>query len=186
MEKRMVLGSGKLYFQEFSGTIPEDATIETEDNILGLIKGGATLTYTPEFYEASDDLGIVVRKMPTKETVVLKSGLMTWSAKTLNKLCNTARVSEDTGKKTRTVKIGGIGNYDGKKYVLRFVHEDPENGKIRITIVGANEAGFEIAFAKDAETVIDAQFSAFPMDNEGTLIIYQEEDSTLAAAAAKL
>lgn len=33
---------------------------------------------------------------------------------------------------------------------------------------------FEIAFAKDKETVIDAEFAADPMDAEGTLIYYDE------------
>ena len=41
---KIVLGSGKLYATEFTDTIPEDSTLETDDNILGLISGGATLT----------------------------------------------------------------------------------------------------------------------------------------------
>ena len=32
-----------------------------------------------------------------------------------------------------------------------------------------------MAFAKDEETVIDAEFKALPLDDEGTLIIYTEE-----------
>jgi hypothetical protein len=172
MTKRIVLGSGKLYITEFSGTVPDDAAIEKQDNILGYISGGATLSYEPEFYTAQDDLGIAVKKMITSETVTLKSGVMTWDGNTLKKLCSTARVSDDTDK--RVVKIGGVGNYDGTQYVIRFVHNDSE-GDIRITIVGTNEAGFEIAFAKDSETVIDAEFTALPMDDDGTLIEYREE-----------
>lgn len=178
INKKIVLGSGKLYATEFTDTIPEDETLEVDDNILGLISGGATLTYEPEFYTASDDLGIAVKKMITNENVTLQSGIMTWNGKTLQKLVNTGRVDESvTGK--RTVKIGGVGNYDGKKYVLRFVHEDAAEGDIRITIVGSNEAGFEIAFTKDEETVIDAKFTAFPIDDDGTLIIFEEEDATV-------
>ena len=41
-------------------------------------------------------------------------------------------------------------------------------------MVGSNEAGFEMAFAKDAETVINAEFKAQPMDETGTLITYKE------------
>lgn len=174
LNKKIVLGSGKLYCTEFTNTIPEDTVLEVEDNILGLISGGATLSYEPEFYTATDDLGIAVKKMITKETATLKSGIMTWNANTLSRLCSTAKVTEDASKNTRTVKIGGVGNYDGKQYVLRFVHEDAQDGDIRITIVGSNEAGFEIAFAKDEETVIDAEFTAFPMDDAGTLIEYRE------------
>ena len=175
LNKKIVLGSGKLYCSEFTNTIPEDATLEVDDNVLGLISGGATLSYEPEFYTAEDDLGLAVKKMITKETATLKSGIMTWNGKTLQKLCSTARVSSTEAGVT-TVKIGGVGNYDGKKYVLRFVHTDTE-GTIRITIVGSNEAGFEIAFAKDEETVIDAEFTAFPLDDEGTLILYSETNA---------
>ncbi|WMI82096.1 hypothetical protein [Anaerotignum sp. MB30-C6] len=180
MEK-IVLGSGKLYVDEFTGTLPEDAVIEVEEKLLGYIQGGAALSYKPSFYEAKDDLGMVSKKMITDEEAILKSGVMTWNGKTLQKLSSTARVTEDKEKKVRTVKIGGSGNHDGKKYVIHFVHEDNVDGDIRITIVGSNEAGFELAFAKDKETVINAEFKAQPQDNEGTLILYKEEDSSITA-----
>lgn len=180
MSDKIVLGSGKLYVAEAtkSGnayTIPADNTLEVAANLIGYIQGGATLEYTPEFYEAKDDLGYVSKKYLTQEEAVLKSGVMTWNGDTLAKLTSTARVSTSTGKKT--VKIGGIGNFDGKNYVIRFVHEDSVDGDIRITIVGSNESGFEMAFAKDAETVINAEFKAIPNDADGTLIIFEEEVS---------
>ena len=46
-------------------------------------------------------------------------------------------------------------------------------------IVGNNQAGFSLAFAKDKETVIDAEFKALAQDKEGTLITYIEEDASL-------
>lgn len=172
--EKIVLGSGMLYISEFAeGAIPEDATLEAEANLLGLISNGATLEYKPEFYEATDDLGLVKKAILTKEEVTLKSGIMTWNGKTLTKLCSTARITEAAGK--RTVKIGGISNQDGKQYVLRFVHKDPVDGDIRVTIVGNNQAGFALAFIKDKETVIDAEFKAMPLDSEGTKIIFDEE-----------
>ena len=170
--ERIVLGSGKMYVAEFTGEIPEDSVIEAEENLLGYIQGGATLSYTPTFYEAKDDLGIVSKKVITQEEAVLKSGIMTWNGDTLKKLTPTARVTED--ETNRTVKIGGVGNNDGKKYVLHFVHVDKVDGDIRITIVGSNEAGFELSFAKDKETVINAEFKAQPHDKDGTLILYKE------------
>lgn len=173
MSEKIVLGSGKLYVVEYTTTIPEDATIETADNLIGYIQGGATLSYTPTFYEAKDDLGYVSKKFLTEEEAVLKSGIMTWNGKTLKKLCSTARVTDAAS--VRTVKIGGISNYDGKKYVIHFLHEDEADGDIRVTIVGSNDAGFEMAFAKDKETVINAEFKAQPQDSEGTLITYKEE-----------
>ncbi len=177
--ERIVLGSGKLYIDEFTNTIPEDSAIEVDNKLLGYIQGGATLSYSPTFYEAKDDLGIVSKKIITEEEAVLKSGIMTWNGETLKKLTPTARVTEDASKKTRTVKIGGVGNNDGKKYVLRFVHTDEVDGDIRVTIVGSNEAGFELSFAKDKETVINAEFKAQPHDKDGTLIEFKESDNSI-------
>ena len=122
-------------------------------------------------------MGKVAKKIITDEEAILKSGFMTWNGKTLGVLCSTARVTEDASKKTRTVKIGGIGNYDDKKYVVRFVHADR---RTRLTIVGSNNSGLEIAFAKDKETVLNAEFKAMPNDDDGTLIIYEESDDTIA------
>ena len=178
MSDRIVLGSGYLYCTEFTGgSIPADNTIETAGNRLGYIKGGATLTYTPTVYKAIDDMGHVSKMITTEEVATLKSGIMTWDAQTLQKLVarsrltTTAATAQAAGK--RTLKIGG-GTDDGKKYLLRFVHPDTEDGDVRVTIVGKNQAGFELAFAKESETVIDAEFTAFPHDSDGTLIQIDE------------
>lgn len=176
-DEKIVLGSGKLYTAEFAGTIPTDLILEVETNLLGLISGGATLDYKPNFYEAKDDLGLVSKIVMTDEEVTLKSGIMTWNGTTLKKLCSTARVTEALGK--RTVKIGGIANQDRKSYVIRFVHKDAIDGDIRITIVGSNQAGFSLAFLKDKETIIDAEFKALPHDTEGTKIIFEEQIPTV-------
>jgi len=176
--EKIVLGSGKLYTKVFTtGAIPTDALLEVEANLLGLISGGATLEYKPKFYEAKDDLGLASKTILTNEEATLKSGIMTWCGKTLAKLCATARVTEALGK--RAVKIGGTSNQTGEKYVIRFLHEDALDGDIRITIVGNNQAGFSFKFLKDKETIVDAEFKAAPMDNEGTLIIYEEDIPTV-------
>jgi len=179
--EKIPLGSGKLYIDEFTGTLPEYSTIEVESKLLGYIQNGASVSYKPTFYEAKDDLGLVSRKIITDEEVILKSGVMTWNGDTLEKLCSTARVTEDATTHTRTVKIGGIGNYNDKKYVIHFLYKDSTYGDVRCTIVGSNEAGLEMAFAKDKETVVNVEFKAQPLDEEGTLIIYKEEDSTITA-----
>lgn len=174
MPERIILGSGKIYAVEFDGSaIPENTVIETTENRLGHIKGGATLEYAPEFYIAKDDLGEVQKSKLVNEEVKLKTGIMTLDGNNIAKLAATARVTEASGK--RTVKIGGAGNDNGKKYLIRFLHEDAEDGDVRVTIVGRNESGFSLSFAKDAETVVDAEFTAFPNDSEGTLVIYEEE-----------
>lgn len=174
----ITLGSGKLYCLEYDSAtgIPENTVIETEENRLAWIKGGASINYAPEYYTAEDDLGKVKKRTINTEEVTFTSGIMTWNGEVLKKLCNTGRVTEAEG--IRTTKIGGAGNYDGKSYIFHFVHEDAVDGDVRVTIVGQNTAGFELAFAKDAETVIDAEISALPSDSDGTLIIFQEETTT--------
>ena len=162
----IVLGSGDVYIAEFAGTIPADNVIETDENNLGYVQGGASIEYKPTTYTAKDDFGRVQKTIVTEEEA-------TWNGNTLAKLSSTARVTETTTK--RTVKIGGTGNDDGKNYVIRFVHKDAVDGDVRVTIVGKNEAGFSLAFAKDKETVVDAEFKAKPHDTDGTLIIYEEE-----------
>jgi len=181
MSKRITLGSGKLYCIPYVDTLPEVDTICVDENLLGYIKGGASLEYAPTFYEAKDDLGYVIKTIITEETATLKSGILTFNGDTLNKLCDTGRVTEDSTKGRRILKIGGIGNAQGNKYVLCFHHEDPTDGDIWVLIVGQNQAGFTLAFAKDAETVIDAEFKCLAQDTEGTLIQYIEEDSTIKA-----
>ena len=66
-----------------------------------------------------------------------------------------------------------------EKYVIVFHHEDKVDGDVWIVIVGQNQAGFTLAFAKDKETVIDAEFKALAQDDEGTLIQYIEADDTI-------
>ncbi|MEI3507847.1 MAG: hypothetical protein V8R01_01740 [Bacilli bacterium] len=174
-KETITLGSGKLYSMEYTGTIPTNEEIEKSTNILGYIQKGASLDYKPEFYEAEDDLGLVKKQILTKEEVTFKSGILTWNAETLKKLVATGRITEDAANKIRTIKIGGVNNNDGKQYIFHFVHEDKKDGNVRITIIGQNTAGFSLAFAKDAETVIDAEIKALPSDDEGTLIIFQED-----------
>lgn len=175
-KKKITLGSGKLYVTEFTGdSVPEKAVIETESNLIGYISGGATLEYKPTYYEAKDDLGQIVKTIITEEEATLKSGVLTFNGNTLAKLCATARVTEDEEKGIRTVLIGGVGNQDGKSYVIHFLHEDKTDGDVRVTIVGKNQSGFSLAFAKDKETVIDAEFKAQPQDADGTLIRFEED-----------
>lgn len=178
MEKkteRIVLGSGHLYVAEFTGELPDLITIEKAENRLGYIQGGAALDYKPSFYEAKDDFGKITKVIMTDEEATMKSGVLTWDGNTLTKICDTARVDETSKPGYRIVRIGGVGNQKGKKYIILFVHEDKTDGDIRVMIVGNNQAGFSFAFLKDKETVVDVEFKAQPMDEEGTLIYYEEE-----------
>jgi hypothetical protein len=179
--EKVNIGSGDLYVLEFTGAIPENEVIEIDDNLIGRIQGGATIEYKPKYYSAKDDSGAVIREVLVDEEATLKSGVMTWIAKTLQKLCNTGRVSEVGN--IRTILIGGIKNNDNKKYIIHFVHEDKINGTSRVSIVGNNQAGFKMAYLKDKETVLDAEFKASPLDSTGTLIKYTEEIGILVIIA---
>lgn len=169
----ITLGSGDLMIKEYEDTIPAYTDFDVETDLLGRIQGGCTLEYSGEWYEAKDDTGKVVKTIITEEEATLKSGIITWNGKTLEKLCSTARVTESAG--IRTVKIGGIGNYNGKSYVICFHHTDKVDGDVWVVVRAVNQGGFSIAFAKDKETVIDAEFKCLPQDDEGTLIQYVEE-----------
>lgn len=171
--ERITLGSGDLFIKEYSTTVPDVDEICVDGNFLGYIQGGATLEYKPTFYEAKDDTGVCVKTIITDEEATLKSGILTFNGKTLTMLCSTGRVTEEGDK--RIVKIGGVSNANGKKYVICFHHKDKIDGDIWVIIVGQNQSGFSIAFAKDKETVIDAEFKALVQDSEGTLIKYIEE-----------
>ena len=178
--ERIVLGSGKLYCTvgtktDGAYTIPADNVLETDSNLLGYIQGGATIEYTPSFYTAKDDLGIVQKKMITEEEVKLTSGIMTWNTAVLKKLVSTGTLDNTQNGKS-ILKVGGVENFVNTQYILRFVHTDKIDGDIRITIVGSNEAGFKAQFQKDQETVVDAEFLATPQDKNGTLLIVEFDD----------
>lgn len=169
----ITLGSGDLMIKEYTDAMPEYTAFNAETDLLGRIKGGATLEYSGTWYEAKDDTGKVTKTIITEEEATLKSGVITWNGKTLEKLCSTARVTDANG--IRTVKIGGVGNYNGKSYAICFHHTDKVDGDVWVVVRAVNQGGFSLAFAKDAETVIDAEFKCLPQDDEGTLIQYVEQ-----------
>ncbi len=180
--KKIVLGSGEIYCMKYTGTIPEDSTLETEENRLGHVSGGATFKYSAESYEASDDLGKVKKIITTKENGTLSFGVCTFNGKTLSKLCKTARSTEENGH--RKTKIGGLSVADETSFVFRFYHHDTVDGDVRLTVVGNNSADLEIAFQKETETVLNPEITAIPLDDEGTLAIYDEEIPTLEESGA--
>ena len=169
------LGSGDLFIKEYTaGTAVTAEDVITTGERLGEIKGGASLEYTTETKEDSSDLGRTKIVIISKEDVVLKSGVMTWNGKTLEKLCQTARVTKDDSAKKRTIKIGGLANAANKSYAVAFQYKGDGKKGLTVLIVGKNTAGFTVSFSSDNATVIDAEFKAQALDNDGTLVVIEE------------
>ncbi len=172
----ITLGSGKIYLTPYTESVPTVETLCEEGNLLGYIKGGASLEYSQETYEEKDDLGYVSKIITTTEEAILKCGLLTWNGNTLKSLIDRCTVTESGNK--RTVKIGGAANSQGTNYAICFHHEDATDGDLWILIVGRNTAGATLTFAKDAGTVLEPEFKALPQDDDGTLVQLIEETTT--------
>lgn len=177
---KIPLGSGTFYVTEYTGTIPADEVIEVEENNLGRTKNGADITYSTNSYEAKSDDGKARKNKLVEDSATISYGMITWNARTLEKLIATATVTESGTK--RTALIGGVENDNGKLYLLRFVHTDKKDGDIRITAVGRNTGGWSAAFRPDQETIITPTFSCEPLDSDGHLIKYEEEVIEAAAS----
>ena len=165
--KEYTLGSGHLHLGVYENTLPTwDEFFSSTENLIGRIKGGASISYTTEKYEDEDDLGYIKIEEIKKEKVEMKSGVMTWNLETLQSLCSTAR-STTLADGTVHAKIGGLANQSNARYILGFEHKDKG---LRVAIVGRNTEGFSFDFKQDSVTVIDCVFSAEALDDEGTLI----------------
>ena len=176
----ITLGSGHVYLTSYTDTIPGSLNAIRSyciaDNLLGHIKGGATLEYSEETTEEKDDFGIVRKVITTDETAVLKMGLITWNGETLQKLIDRCKITEQDG--VRITQIGGVGNTQGGYYVVIFHHEDKKDGDLWVVIVGRNTAGATLSFAPDSGTLVEPEFTAIPQDEDGTLIQLFEEIGT--------
>lgn len=173
----ITLGSGKIYLKAYSTEMPTTTELCVDANLLGYIKGGATLEYTEETYEEKDDLGYVSKIITTSEEAILRCGLLTWNGDTLTNLIDRCDTTEADGK--RTTKIGGAGNAQGGYYAICFYHEDKTDGNVWIMIKGRNTNGATLTFAADEGTVVEPEFKAMPHDSDGTLVEFIEEIPTI-------
>ena len=171
--KTITLGSGKIYLMAYANAMPAKDDLCKDENLLGLIKGGAALEYTQETYEEKDDLGLASKIITTSEEAILRCGLLTWNGETLKKLLDRCQSTEASG--LRTTKIGGAGNAQGGYYAICFFHEDKTDGNLWIIIKGRNTAGATLTFAVDEGTVVEPEFKALPHDDAGTLVELIEE-----------
>ncbi|MBP3887613.1 MAG: hypothetical protein J6F30_08170 [Cellulosilyticum sp.] len=181
----VTLGSGDLFMMLYADSIPADSELEVDANCVAHIDSGATLKYGVTYKEVEDSRGEIIKAFITKEDVTFGTGILSWNGNVIAMLCETARVTttpataEAKGK--RVTKIGGADNASGKYYVIRFRHLKDDGCYIRVTVKGKNLAGFSLPFQKEDATVIDAEIKAFAQDNEGTLVIIEEELPMLSA-----
>lgn len=173
--EQIILGSGDTYICAFTGEIPEDATIETDANRAGNTKSGATIEYSTTSKTVKDDKGRVTKTIITEETVKFKTGMITWCKQYIQALIATARVDEATKTGHRIFKIGGLSNQDKTKYLFRFVHTRQDGRKLRCTVTGKNTGSISLAFNPEDASTIDAEITSEALDNEGTLVIFDDE-----------
>lgn len=171
--KTIPLGSGNVYMIPYveGSSMPSDATFETNANMIGRTKNGATFNYSQTFYTAVSDDGVAKKRRLNEETASFTWGIMTWVPETIEKLLRTATASTASeGDYTISVlEGGGIGNQQAKKYWLHFVGGDDIDGKITLTGLGENIDALAVAFANNNETVITPNFEFDPYDAEGHL-----------------
>ena len=173
--EEIILGSGDLYLAEFTGEIPDDAEIETEENRAGNVKGGATLEYSQTSQTVKDDKGRVKKTITTEEDVKFKTGLITWVDTWIKALISTARVDTTTKSGHRVYKIGGLSNQSKTRYLFHFVHTRDDGRKLRVTVTGKNTGTISMAFNPDNPTTVDGEITANTLDKDGTLVIIDDE-----------
>ena len=173
--KDMLLGSGDLYIVEYTGgAIPENATIEVAGNMIGGIKGGATVSYTPTIYSVSDDMRRMKKSLITAEEATFKTGYLSFDLGEIAKIALGSSLQQETYASNKsTLSVGGGQTIT--EYLLRFVHTMGNGKKVRITMIGTPVSGFELAFSPENESVINAEFSAVPMNAQGHLFTIEVE-----------
>lgn len=190
--KRIALGSGKLYCIKVTSEVCLKSSMDIaavltfiktnaiEANILGRIKGGATYNYSATTYTEKDDFSEVSKTNITDESASLSAGMVTFDLSMINQVIATAQHSNDENG-NEMVKIGGLQNDKGEKYILIFVHEDKTDGNIAVLIQGENTAAVALAFANGAGTVTNPTFTAEPFDTSGVstfIVTYKSLDTT--------
>ena len=174
--KDMLLGSGDLYIVEYSGgSIPEDTTIEVEQNMIGGIKGGATISYTPTIYSVSDDMRRMKKSLITAEEATFKTGYLSFDLGEIAKIALGSKLQSSYSGNKSTLAVGGGQTIS--EYVLRFVHTMGNGKKVRVSMIGTPVSGFELAFSPENESVINAEFSAVPMNAQGQLFTIEVSDA---------
>lgn len=178
MTKEIVLGSGALYLAKYKrGDEVVLANFCNTQNRIGLIQGGCTLEYKPTTYEVKDDMNVIYKRFITSEEATIKSGILTWDVKALHSILSNHSYNDTN--QIYTIKLGGLGAREMDEMVVVFEHKKKDGTVIRVGMVATNDAGITLAFQPDKETVVDAEFHSIGCDDQGTLVIIEEDGTAL-------
>lgn len=184
-KERVVMGAGKWYSKAWDSGAIDFETLCVDDNLIGYTQGGAEVTYTPETYTIEDDIGMVRRTFQVKADSEMKTGLLTFTIKSLTTLMSVGAVTEKAATTSTTglvtLKLTG-GKSALKRFFVAFVYEDEDTGlKTYVGMVCTNIAPLTLSFMKDKETVVDLTFNGESNGVDTTVLTIAEETAKTAA-----
>ena len=173
----IILGSGHAYVvaESQSVSLAGNASISdvktfvntyaVDANLIGHIKGGATLNYSVTTYTETDDFKEISKTKTVDEAVSLAFGLIDYKTGMLDKLIATSTTDATTA--DELTFIGGIANDNGKTYYVIFKHEDAGDSDTICIVKGKNIAALAAAFSNEAGTNFATEWQAEPFDSTG-------------------
>lgn len=175
MSREIVLGSGKIYCLPYvdGEAIGSLRAYCKEENRLGLVKGGASITYEVTPYEVFDDLHEIYKRFVIGEKASLKTGLITFDLETMERILGNSNyfIDENTG--VKTLKLGGHTR-EQEQFIVVFEHERRDGSRLIVGLAATNDAGLNLNLLPDKETQLDAEFNAVSNDSNGCLLIIEE------------
>lgn len=165
----IIFGSGELF------VVPEGADADNEDELLliGESNGEAGLVIEPEFHSVRGGRGHhVLASFKTEEEITFNAGIVTLDLERMSDIL-ASHYEEEDGK--RILKLGG--DYTIPINRLRFVHYKKQDGnRLIIDMYRAmNQAGLELNFNAEEESVFELEFTLLKAKNKDNIVTIIEE-----------
>jgi len=171
--RRTTYGSGTLYAMDPTGktvpTTPSAAktfveTYATEDNQLGYLKNGLTITVDTETLSDQSDLGEMKIDLITKETGTVETSVFNVNGETVARVYPTATYSNDC------LIVGGLNGVSQDAKLFIFVEANVQNGKQQVVcFLGKNTSGFTIQWSPDGVQPFSINLALEPFNTQGNL-----------------
>lgn len=173
--RRTTYGSGTLYALDPTGiTIPTTEaaaktfveTYCTEENQLGFLKNGLTITIDPESLTDQSDLGEMKIDLLTQENATVETAVFNVNGETVARVYPTATYTDSV------MVVGGLSGVaqDAKLYI--FVEANVQNGKQQVVIfLGKNTSGFSIQWSPDGVQPFSINLAVEPFNTQGNLFV---------------